>query len=175
MLVTGHGQTGTNTLNGDYVDPANDYNWRGEIKNKLALTGYTGGAELADSQASLKLARAQSIVWDYEVTGTPDPNNSGQQFIFDANTKTEISTLDSTNVNWWHAIEGFQSLQFVSARDIIDSYDNSTMTEIARTLSGRKRDPSFEWGALRALGPYLWPKENTESKLRVLLALSFLV
>lgn len=49
------------------------------------------------------------------------------------------------------------------------------MAEIARTLSGRKRDPSFEWGALRALGPYLWPKENTESRLRVLLALSFLV
>jgi len=48
------------------------------------------------------------------------------------------------------------------------------MTEIARTLSGRKRAPSFEWGALRALGPYLWPKDNVESKLRVLLALCFL-
>ena len=49
------------------------------------------------------------------------------------------------------------------------------MVEAARTLAGRKRDPSFEWGALRDLAPYLWPREQTEIKLRVIVALAFVV
>ncbi len=49
------------------------------------------------------------------------------------------------------------------------------MAEVARTLAGRKRDPSFEWGALRDLAPYLWPRGHAEIKLRVVVALAFVV
>jgi len=49
------------------------------------------------------------------------------------------------------------------------------MAEAGRTHSGRKREPGFEWGALRALLPYLWPRDSTEIKARVLLALALLV
>ena len=48
------------------------------------------------------------------------------------------------------------------------------MAEVARTFAGRKREPSFEWGALRDLAPYLWPVGHTEIKLRVAVALFFL-
>jgi ATP-binding cassette, subfamily B, heavy metal transporter len=48
------------------------------------------------------------------------------------------------------------------------------MTPPDRTLSGRKTDPSFEWGALRALGPYIWPRGQREIKLRVVIALTLL-
>ena len=44
------------------------------------------------------------------------------------------------------------------------------MAATERTLSGRKLDPSFEWGAIRALVPYLWPRDNLELRARVLLA-----
>ena len=43
-----------------------------------------------------------------------------------------------------------------------------------RTITGRKKDGSFEWGALRALIPYLWSGVNLELKSRVILALIFL-
>lgn len=48
------------------------------------------------------------------------------------------------------------------------------MAETARTIAGRKRDPSFEWSALRDLAPHLWPAGQTSIKARVLLALAFL-
>ena len=48
------------------------------------------------------------------------------------------------------------------------------MAEAARTFAGRKREPSFEWGALRDLSPYLWPAGQSEIKLRVVVALFFL-
>ncbi len=48
------------------------------------------------------------------------------------------------------------------------------MAEAARSRSGRKRDGGFEWGALRALLPYLWPKGNREIKLRVIAGLVLL-
>jgi len=43
-----------------------------------------------------------------------------------------------------------------------------------RTHAGRKRDGRFEWGALRALAPYLWPKGNYRTRLRVVIAMLFL-
>ena len=43
-----------------------------------------------------------------------------------------------------------------------------------RTLAGRKRDPGFEWGALRALAPYLWPDDAPGIRLRVVVALTLL-
>ena len=43
-----------------------------------------------------------------------------------------------------------------------------------RTFSGRKREPDFEWGALRALGPYLWPDGRIEIKVRVVVAIALL-
>jgi ABC-type transport system involved in Fe-S cluster assembly fused permease/ATPase subunit len=48
------------------------------------------------------------------------------------------------------------------------------MSSPARTYSGRKRDGSFEWGALLALLPYLWPKGELEIKVRVVAAFIFL-
>ena len=48
------------------------------------------------------------------------------------------------------------------------------MAEIARTLSGRKQEPTFEWGALRALAPYLWPRDEATIKARVMIALALL-
>ena len=48
------------------------------------------------------------------------------------------------------------------------------MSSPARTYSGRKRDGSFEWGALLALLPYLWPKGEIEIKVRVVAAFIFL-
>jgi len=47
--------------------------------------------------------------------------------------------------------------------------------ERGRTFSGRKANSGFEWGALRTLIPYLWPPGNIDLKMRVVLALSFLV
>lgn len=44
-----------------------------------------------------------------------------------------------------------------------------------RTLSGRKKEPGFEWGALKALAPYLWPEDNWELRIRVIVALILLV
>ena len=49
------------------------------------------------------------------------------------------------------------------------------MSQNERTLSGRKIGSSFEWGALKSLVPYLWPKGMWRLKTRVLLALAFLV
>ncbi|MEM7540469.1 MAG: ABC transporter ATP-binding protein/permease [Pseudomonadota bacterium] len=48
------------------------------------------------------------------------------------------------------------------------------MVAPARTLSGRKQKPEFEWGALRALAPYLWPRGQFNIKARVTIALGFL-
>ena len=48
------------------------------------------------------------------------------------------------------------------------------MPEQDRTFSGRKRDGGFEWGALFALLPYLWPKGEREIKVRVVSAFAFL-
>ena len=44
----------------------------------------------------------------------------------------------------------------------------------ARTIAGRKTEPGFEWGALRALVPYLWPHGIPSIKLRVVIALILL-
>jgi ATP-binding cassette, subfamily B, heavy metal transporter len=48
------------------------------------------------------------------------------------------------------------------------------MAEARRSYSGRKRDGGFEWGALRALLPYLWPKGYPEIKFRVVTGLVLL-
>jgi ATP-binding cassette subfamily B protein len=49
-----------------------------------------------------------------------------------------------------------------------------TATSADRTFSGRRRDGVFEWGALWALLPYLWPRGEFEIKARVVLAFLFL-
>ena len=43
-----------------------------------------------------------------------------------------------------------------------------------RSLTGRRRDGRFEWGALRTLLPYLWPRGRSDTRLRVVVALGFL-
>ena len=43
-----------------------------------------------------------------------------------------------------------------------------------RTLSGRKKNAGFEWSALRALAPYIWPAGQIEMRCRVVLALALL-
>jgi ATP-binding cassette, subfamily B, heavy metal transporter len=43
-----------------------------------------------------------------------------------------------------------------------------------RTLSGRKTEAGFEWGALRSLSRYLWPENAFETKARVVIALTLL-
>ncbi|MBM3487479.1 MAG: ABC transporter ATP-binding protein/permease [Alphaproteobacteria bacterium] len=48
------------------------------------------------------------------------------------------------------------------------------MSEPKRTLAGRKQEPGFEWGALRTLLPYLWPRQAIEFRLRVAGALALL-
>jgi ABC-type transport system involved in Fe-S cluster assembly fused permease/ATPase subunit len=48
------------------------------------------------------------------------------------------------------------------------------MTEDQRSLSGRKADTGFEWGALKSLSPYLWSRGGVEAKLRVVTALVLL-
>ena len=48
------------------------------------------------------------------------------------------------------------------------------MTDSQRTLSGRKTEAGFEWGALRTLSRYLWPPNAFEIKLRVIIALTLL-
>jgi ABC-type transport system involved in Fe-S cluster assembly fused permease/ATPase subunit len=48
------------------------------------------------------------------------------------------------------------------------------MTDPHRTLSGRKTEPGFEWGALRTLGRYLWPPGEAAMKARVVTALVLL-
>jgi ATP-binding cassette, subfamily B, heavy metal transporter len=48
------------------------------------------------------------------------------------------------------------------------------MTDEQRSLSGRKPDAGFEWGALKSLAPYLWSRGGREAKLRVLTALILL-
>ena len=48
------------------------------------------------------------------------------------------------------------------------------MTDEQRTLSGRKPDAGFEWGALKSLAPYLWSRGGREAKLRVVAALLLL-
>lgn len=48
------------------------------------------------------------------------------------------------------------------------------MTDEQRTLSGRKPDAGFEWGALKSLAPYLWSRGSREAKIRVVAALLLL-
>jgi len=48
------------------------------------------------------------------------------------------------------------------------------MTDEQRTLSGRKPDAGFEWGALKSLAPYLWSRGGREAKIRVVAALLLL-
>ena len=48
------------------------------------------------------------------------------------------------------------------------------MTDNQRTLSGRKTEAGFEWGALRSLSRYLWPDNAFETKVRVVIALMLL-
>ena len=48
------------------------------------------------------------------------------------------------------------------------------VTEAARSGSGRKLEDGFEWRALAALLPYLWPRGEIEIKLRVAAALALL-
>lgn len=48
------------------------------------------------------------------------------------------------------------------------------MTDRQRTLSGRKTEAGFEWGALRTLSRYLWPPNALEIKFRVIIALTLL-
>lgn len=48
------------------------------------------------------------------------------------------------------------------------------MTDNQRTLSGRKTEDGFEWGALRSLSRYLWPDNAFETKVRVVIALILL-
>ena len=48
------------------------------------------------------------------------------------------------------------------------------MTDNQRTLSGRKTEAGFEWGALRSLSRYLWPDNAFEIKVRVVIALILL-
>ena len=43
-----------------------------------------------------------------------------------------------------------------------------------RSASGRRREGRFEWSALSDLAPYLWPRGEVETKLRVVAALAFL-
>ncbi|MGE0745299.1 MAG: ABC transporter ATP-binding protein/permease [Rhodospirillales bacterium] len=49
------------------------------------------------------------------------------------------------------------------------------MTDPTRTHAGRKTEPGFEWGALRALLPYLWPPGAVEMRVRVVGAVLLLV
>ncbi len=48
------------------------------------------------------------------------------------------------------------------------------MSSEDRTPGGRRKDGGFEWSALSDLAPYLWPKGEVETKVRVVLALAFL-
>ena len=48
------------------------------------------------------------------------------------------------------------------------------MADEERTLSGRKPQPGFEWGALKSLMPYLWSRGGREAKFRVVAALVLL-
>ena len=48
------------------------------------------------------------------------------------------------------------------------------MNNIDRTQAGRKQEPSFEWGALRSLAPYIWPAGSIEIRIRVVLAMAML-
>ncbi len=48
------------------------------------------------------------------------------------------------------------------------------MTPPDRTHAGRKKQPGFEWSALRDLAPYLWPPGSPGLKLRVVVALGLL-
>ena len=48
------------------------------------------------------------------------------------------------------------------------------MSDNQRTLSGRKTEAGFEWGALRSLSRYLWPENAFETKARVVIALTLL-
>ncbi len=48
------------------------------------------------------------------------------------------------------------------------------MTADERSLSGRKKNATFEWGALVDLAPYLWPRGAAGTKARVVAALFFL-
>ncbi len=48
------------------------------------------------------------------------------------------------------------------------------VTEAARSGAGRKLEDGFEWRALAALLPYLWPRGELEIKLRVAAALALL-
>lgn len=42
-------------------------------------------------------------------------------------------------------------------------------------MSGRKTEARFEWGAMRALAPYLWSRGDREAKFRVVAAIALLV
>ncbi len=48
------------------------------------------------------------------------------------------------------------------------------LTEPDRTLAGRKKEPGFEWSALRSLAPFLWPAGSFELRARVVVALTLL-
>jgi ATP-binding cassette subfamily B protein len=48
------------------------------------------------------------------------------------------------------------------------------LTEPERTLAGRKKEPGFEWSALRSLAPFLWPAGSFELRARVVVALTLL-
>ncbi len=49
-----------------------------------------------------------------------------------------------------------------------------SQSESERTLSGRKKRTEFEWGAIRVLLPYLWPRGDADIRLRVVGALALL-
>ena len=48
------------------------------------------------------------------------------------------------------------------------------MAESNRSLSGRKVEAGFEWGALKSLAPYLWSRGGREARIRVLTAIFLL-
>ena len=48
------------------------------------------------------------------------------------------------------------------------------MHQPERTHAGRKTAPGFEWGTLKTLARYLWPRDSAEIRLRVSVALCLL-
>ncbi len=62
----------------------------------------------------------------------------------------------------------------VSQRKRIAMNQTDPTDQANRTLSGRKSDPGFEWGALKSLAHYLWPAGQADMKMRVIVALALL-
>ena len=119
VLLTGHGQSGIG-LTGDTSNYANDYNYRGETKNKIGLTGYNA----TDNPSTSNLGNyQQSIVWDYIQSYSSDESGDDQEWIFNPKVYglTNLDNFD-TDTSWWTKIDGHQSLGFVNARDIVDRY-----------------------------------------------------